>query len=388
MKRLTLKLTTGVLVLMMTAGIASGIQNHRNLVKVSAALQTVKAANEFSFGFGDYQNTLARGSYEIPLKMQNASKTDLNAVDLFDDSYTSMAGSCIKGSARVKIEADGSVVVQVPLQEINVFGTKAWGTDWQIYKTDSEETIEAEIIEGTKEQPKKIQFMLPDRSKNGVYVSVSSMGHPSKAIFAMNWNEAVKIETESPNIPNQPQKIKVPSSIKASVIDYQKVKVSWSKVDGADGYEVYQNGKKQKAVPVLSYTQNGLKTGSTYIYKVRAYKKVNGTKVYSAYTKDVKAKPILAKVSGVKVNNGKKRTATVTWKKVSGANGYCVYRATSEKGKYTQQKMLKGNGAVKYIDKKVKKNKKYFYKVRAYRSVSGRTVYGAYASTVKVKIKK
>lgn len=90
----------------------------------------------------------------------------------------------------------------------------------------------------------------------------------------------------------------------------------------------------------------------------------------------------------MKVNNGKKRTATVTWKKVSGANGYCVYRATSEKGKYTQQKMLKGNGAVKYIDKKVKKNKKYFYKVRAYRSVSGRTVYGAYASTVKVKIKK
>lgn len=115
MKRLTLKLTTGVLVLMMTAGIVSGIQNHRNPVKVSAVLQTVKAANEFSFGFGDYQNTLARGSYDIPLKMQNASKTDLNAVDLFDDSYTSMAGSCIKGSARVKIEADGSVVVQVPL---------------------------------------------------------------------------------------------------------------------------------------------------------------------------------------------------------------------------------------------------------------------------------
>lgn len=96
MKRLTLKLTTGVLVLMMTAGIVSGIQNHRNPVKVSAALQTVKAANEFSFGFGDYQNTLARGSYDISLKMQNASKTDLNAVDLFDDSYTSMAGSCIK----------------------------------------------------------------------------------------------------------------------------------------------------------------------------------------------------------------------------------------------------------------------------------------------------
>ncbi len=81
-------------------------------------------------------------------------------------------------------------------------------------------------------------------------------------------------------------------------------------------------------------------------------------------------------------------TATVTWKKVRGANGYYVYRATSAKGKYTQLKIVKGNAAVTYADKKVKKNKKYYYKVRAYRSVSGKNVYGTYSSAVNVTIKK
>ena len=76
----------------------------------------------------------------------------------------------------------------------------------------------------------------------------------------------------------------------------------------------------------------------------------------------------------------------MTWKKVSGANGYEVYRSTSKKGNYKLVKTVtKGKS---YKDTKLSKGKTYYYKVRAYRNVNGEKVYGGYSSIEKVKISK
>lgn len=63
------------------------------------------------------------------------------------------------------------------------------------------------------------------------------------------------------------------------------------------------------------------------------------------------------------------------WKKVAAASGYVVYRSTSPKGKFKKIYTCKSGSKVSYSDKKAKFGKKYYYKVRAYR-------------TVKVKVKK
>lgn len=49
----------------------------------------------------------------------------------------------------------------------------------------------------------------------------------------------------------------------------------------------------------------------------------------------------LAEVTGLKVKNSSKKTVTVTWKKVKGATGYVVYRATKKNGKYKAVKTIK-----------------------------------------------
>lgn len=53
----------------------------------------------------------------------------------------------------------------------------------------------------------------------------------------------------------------------------------------------------------------------------------------------------------------------ISWKKVKGAKGYQVYRATSKKGKYTKVKTTK---STKYMDNRLGKGRRYYYKVRAY----------------------
>ena len=75
-------------------------------------------------------------------------------------------------------------------------------------------------------------------------------------------------------------------------------KVSWKKVADADGYQIYRsatkNGKykriKTSSKASTTYTSVKLKKGKTYYYKMRAYKVVNGKKIYSSFTAPKKAK--------------------------------------------------------------------------------------------------
>ncbi len=91
------------------------------------------------------------------------------------------------------------------------------------------------------------------------------------------------------------------------------------------------------------------------------------------------ARPVIRKAAA-----GKKK-ATLIWKKVKGAAGYQVYRSMRKNGKYICVK--KNLKAAKYTDKKLKKGKTYYYKVRAYKKVNGKTITGAYSAIRKVKVK-
>jgi hypothetical protein len=71
-----------------------------------------------------------------------------------------------------------------------------------------------------------------------------------------------------------------------------KVVVTTSKVNGANGYEVYRSNKSKKGFKKVGEVtdlenltfENVTSKGKTYYYKVRAYTTVNGKKVYSSYS--------------------------------------------------------------------------------------------------------
>ncbi|MDO4340418.1 MAG: hypothetical protein Q4C91_20405 [Eubacteriales bacterium] len=79
----------------------------------------------------------------------------------------------------------------------------------------------------------------------------------------------------------------VPSGFKATK-SASALKLQWKKAAGASGYEVYlyKNSKwtKVKTTTGLTYTTKAVKKGTTYKYKVRAYRTVKGKKIYGSYT--------------------------------------------------------------------------------------------------------
>ncbi|WP_305146539.1 fibronectin type III domain-containing protein [Anaerovorax odorimutans] len=204
---------------------------------------------------------------------------------------------------------------------------------------------------------------------------------------AVSGTITVKAEEKPAPAPAPSVSVAAPTGLKAAAKSYNSLNVSWNRVSNATGYEVYratQNGsyKKLRSLTGSSFSDTGLATGTKYYYKVRAYNVSNGKTVYSGLTGAAAGTPKLATPT-VKVKAGKKK-ATVKWSKVAGKTKYQVYRATKKSGKYKKVATTKKTS---YTNKKLKSKKKYYYKVRAYRKVSGRTVYGSYSKVKSVKVK-
>lgn len=94
-----------------------------------------------------------------------------------------------------------------------------------------------------------------------------------------------------------------------------------------------------------------------------------------------------AKVKIKKAQNVKTKKLTVKWKKTSKAKGYQIQIASNKK--FTKGKKTKTLSKTTYSFKKLKKNKYYYVRVRAYvYNRNHKKVYGSWSAVKKVKIKK
>ena len=87
------------------------------------------------------------------------------------------------------------------------------------------------------------------------------------------------------------------------------------------------------------------------------------------------AKPKSASIKKVKAA---KKAVSVQWKKVGGVKGYQVQVATDKKFKKNKKTVTV---------KKLKAKKKYYVRVRTYKTVNGKKVYSAWSKVKSVKIK-
>ena len=122
-----------------------------------------------------------------------------------------------------------------------------------------------------------------------------------------------------------------------------------------------------------------------------AYRKT-GNLCIKAYTSELGGDTV-SPVKQLKKKSAGKHDITLSWGKVSGANGYEIYRSTSKNGTYQKIKTITSASKTSYKDTKLSKNKNYYYRIRAYKNQStdggtkNKTV-GLLSSAVKVKTAK
>lgn len=79
------------------------------------------------------------------------------------------------------------------------------------------------------------------------------------------------------------------------------------------------------------------------------------------------------------------KASGVTWKKVSGASGYNLQYSKDSKFKKAVSKTVSNKTA--YTIKKLKSRQKYYVRIRAYKNINGKKVYGSYSKNKAVKVK-
>lgn len=173
----------------------------------------------------------------------------------------------------------------------------------------------------------------------------------------------------------------------------KKVTLSWNSAEEAQGYIIQRRTEKGTFAEIArvtdaasgskTYVDSKVKPGTTYIYQVIPWRvAADGSTETGKCNKTLSVSLIPGKIKGLKAKKGRGKI-TIKWKKTSGASGYQVYTKVFVKGiklKYSRAKTQKSR---KYKRGMLVKGMKYGFKVRAYKTVNGKKIYGPFSTVTK-----
>ena len=196
------------------------------------------------------------------------------------------------------------------------------------------------------------------------------------------WNQYPVSATDfDPNAPLPPA---VPT-VTMTYSDSGKPKLTWNAVSGATSYRVFRSESRGTGYSLLgtttatSYTNTGAAVGKTYYYRVKAVNNV-GTSGYSNIVSG-KAKTAAPAAPSVTIGNSSTGKPQLTWKAVSGAVKYEVYRSTRQNSGYS---LLGTTTSTSYVNTGAAVGKTYYYRVKA---VNRNGMASGYSNIVSCKAK-
>ncbi len=302
---------------------------------------TVKYSNNINAGTASVTisgkgNYLSTTNKTIKFIIRPYSLTNVTITSIADKTYT---GSQIKPSLVVKSKlSDGT------------YQTLKAGTDYKVTYSDNINTgrATAKITAGT----------------NGNYSS-----------------------SKTKNFRILPKQV---TGVKQSSASQKSVKLSWTKVEGAvSGYAVYKyNVSAKKYTYVMSTSDTSAvvskrSAGTSYVYAVRAYKKVGtNTKYYSPYSANVTTYTI-PKAPSIRLSVSA-QSVTVKWDKISGAAKYYIYYSTDGGKTY---KKAGSSSTNTYTIRSLTKGKKVYVKVKSVKTINGKEYLSPYSTVKSITVK-
>lgn len=178
-----------------------------------------------------------------------------------------------------------------------------------------------------------------------------------------------------------------PKTLSAKAKNYKTAELSWEKPKTAvSGYCVYRRSgtsgwKRLAFVSKAFYRDSTLCPAITYYYKICAYEKIGKQYYYGDYCSQ---KAVISKLSKPSLDSEitvSCSSARFTWGNVSGSTGYIIEQRAAG-GKWKTVKTTKNLSATV---KGLTVGKTYYFRMRAYRSVSGKNYYSDYSAARRVK---
>lgn len=181
------------------------------------------------------------------------------------------------------------------------------------------------------------------------------------------------------------------SGIKQISCTTSQIIIGWDACGGnVDGYEIEKSDNNKQSwsklgdVSTLSVKSNGLKSGEMYKYRVRAYKVVNGGRLYGAYSDSVVGKTAPGKVTNFRYSQSNSTKIQLKWNAQSGNSGYQIYKYSNNSGKYILLNTITGSSRYSWTNMYLKSNTEYKYIIRSFVTINGKNYYGDFSEELKV----
>ena len=165
------------------------------------------------------------------------------------------------------------------------------------------------------------------------------------------------------------------------------LRINWTKNASADGYivEMYQGNKWVRVAKITSgntttFRKAGLKAGTAYKFRVKAYKMSGKTAVYSAYSATVSARTTPSVIKGAKLGGRAADALRINWTKNASADGYIV--EMYQGNKWVRVGKITNNSTTTFRKAGLKASTVYKFRVRAYKMSGSTALYGNYSATV------
>ena len=318
----------------------TGADFYRVYKKINGEYEIINETTDLNYLDTEVENNV---SYSYAVRAVNEASSDYAATrsDAVSTRYT-VAPTGIKATNDDGVlvswsKVEGATAYRVYRRNVNADGTVG---EWDGFK---DKVTSTKFIDDTAVSGKTYQYAVRTYSDGG-----NSMLSAEQEILYLA-------------IP----KVSIEATVKG-------VKVTWSKVGGAELYRVYRkvsggSWERIKSTSSASYTDTSAPSGKKVYYMVRA---VNGSVISDYASKSL----TYLKTPTVSVKNTTSGVYS-SWKKVSGATSYEIYRKAGSAKSWTKIATTKKTS---YTDKNVKSGTTYKYAIRAVNS-STKSKYGSTA---------
>lgn len=215
--------------------------------------------------------------------------------------------------------------------------------------------------------------------KNNIYTGIATVTAKGKGNYTGTYQKTFYIK---------PAKV---SGLKVKKLTDTTFTLSWNSVSGnISGYRLYRYNFSNKKWDLAVATKNnyfnvsGRTPATTYKYMVRAYKKVGEKLILSDVTN---GKTVVMKPSKVETlasaYSGK--YFKFKWQKVSGSSGYEIQYSKDKNLKKNVKTVKVNSGKTTAKSIKLSSKQDYYYRIRAYKLVNGKKLYGAWSVKKKTR---
>ena len=302
---------------------------------------------------------MAGTAYSFRLKAYRDNlSSDYVTLNVNTKPYTTTGMKCAaKTSSDIKLQWDKNTSADGYM--IDVYD----GTKWKSIKTFTSNANTSFDIKGLKAS-------LTYKFRMRAYKTFGSVTEYSDAVYL--------------NVTTNPN---TPTGMKCVAKTSSEIKLQWDKNTSADGYmiDVY-DGTKWK--PIKTFTSNantsydivGLHAGTTYKFRLRAYKTFGSVTEYSAYSAELNVTTDPSVITGAVLGGRAADALRVNWNKNTSADGYIVEMYQGEN--WVSVAKITDNSTTTFRKAGLAPSTAYKFRVRAYKIDGKAELYGNYSSTV------